>query len=239
MTKETNTTRHQPPKSIEAAIKSRRSIRAFLPDPVGDETLRDLLGLAARAPSGTNTQPWKVHVVRGEVRDQLCDEIVAAFLAGDQYSEEYSYAPDPWGEPYLGRRRATGWGLYGTLGIEKGDKEKMLAQHARNFRFFDAPVGLFITIDRGLELGSWVDIGLFMQTLMLAARGHGLDTCPQQAFAGFHAIIQKRLAIPDGEMVVCGMALGHADMSAPENQFAPDRVPVDEFARFVDDLTSN
>ncbi|WP_456387975.1 nitroreductase [Profundibacter sp.] len=237
MTKETNTTRHQPPKSIEAAIKSRRSIRAFLPDPVADETVRDLLNLAMRAPSGTNTQPWKVHVVRGAARDQLCDEVVAAFLAGDQYSEEYAYAPDPWGEPYLGRRRATGWGLYGALGIKKGDKEKMLAQHARNFRFFDAPVGLFITIDRGLELGSWVDTGLFMQTLMLAARGHGLDTCPQQAFAGFHAIIQKRLAIPADQMVVCGMALGYADMSAPENHFTPDRVPVDEFARFVDDLT--
>ena len=237
MSHETNTTRHQPSATIEDTIRSRRSIRAFLPDPVADDTVRELLELAARAPSGTNTQPWKVHVVRGAVRDQLCSEIVAAFLAGDQYSEEYAYAPDPWGETYLARRRATGWGLYGTLGIKKGDKDKMKAQHARNFEFFDAPVGLFITIDRGLELGSWLDLGLFLQTLMLAARGRGLDTCPQQAFAGFHTIIQNRLAIPAHEMVVCGVALGLADMSAPENQFSPDREPVGAFTRFVEGLT--
>lgn len=239
MTEETNASRHHSCATVEEAILSRRSIRAFLSDPVTDETIREILTLASRAPSGTNTQPWKVHVVRGAVRDQLCDEIVAAFMAGDQYSEEYAYAPDPWGEPYLARRRATGWGLYGTLGIEKGDKGKMVAQHARNFRFFDAPVGLFITIDRGLELGSWLDLGLFLQTLMLAARGRGLDTCPQQAFAGFHKIIQSRLAIPVDEMVVCGVALGFADMSAPENHFSPDRERVDQFARFVDDLASN
>lgn len=237
MNNNANTTRHQPCTSTEAAILSRRSIRAFLPNPVTDDTVREILALASRAPSGTNTQPWKVHVVRGAVRDQLCGEIVAAFLAGDQYSEEYTYAPDPWGEPYLARRRATGWGLYGTLGIKKGEKDKMKAQHARNFAFFDAPVGLFITIDRGLELGSWLDLGLFLQTLMLAARGCGLDTCPQQAFAGFHAIIQNRLAIPAHEMVVCGVALGFADMSAPENQFSPEREPVDGFARFVEGLT--
>ncbi len=225
--------------TLKNAIHQRRSIRAFLPDPVPDETIRALLALAACAPSGTNTQPWKVHVVRGAARDQLCDEIVAAFLAGDQYSEEYAYAPDPWGEPYLSRRRANGWGLYGALGIEKGEKAKMQAQHARNFKLFDAPVGLFITIDRGLELGSWLDIGLFMQTLMLAARGRGLDTCPQQAFAGFHKIIQKRLAIPAEQMVVCGMALGYADMSAPENHFTSEREPVELFTRFVDNLDNS
>jgi len=238
MTKETNASRHQPPQSVENAIRSRRSIRAYLPDPVADETVSDILELAARAPSGTNTQPWRAHVVRGAVRDQLCDEIEAAFLEGGHYSEEYAYAPDPWGEPYLARRRATGWGLYGTLGIVKGDKEKMQAQHARNFRLFDAPVGIFITIERGLELGSWLDIGLFLQNLMLAARGKGLDTCPQQAFAGYHAIIQKRLAIPDEEMVVCAVALGYADMSAPENHFTPEREPVTAFARFVDDFSA-
>lgn len=237
MAKETNSTRHHPPASIEAAILSRRSIRAFLPDPVSDDSITEILALAARAPSGTNTQPWKVHVVRGAVRDQLCGEIVEAFLAGDQYDEEYAYAPDPWGEPYLARRRATGWGLYGTLGIMKGEKAKMQAQHAHNFKFFDAPVGLFITIDRSLELGSWLDIGLFLQNLMLAARGKGLDTCPQQAFAGFHKIIQNRLAIPAAEMVVCGVALGRADMSAPENHFSPDREPVEAFARFVEEIT--
>lgn len=236
MSEETNASRQRPCETVEDAINSRRSIRAFLSDPVDDKTIREVLALASRAPSGTNTQPWKVHVVRGAVRDQLCDEIIAAFMAGDQYSEEYAYAPDPWGEPYLARRRATGWGLYGTLGIVKGDKDKMVAQHARNFGFFDAPVGMFITIDRELELGSWLDLGLFMQILMLAARGRGLDTCPQQAFAGFHKIIQNRLSIPADEMVVCGLALGFADMSAPENHFSPDREPVDTFTHFVDEL---
>ncbi len=230
-------TRPNPTKTVFEAILTRRSIRAFKPDPVSYETIRNLLELASRAPSGTNTQPWKVHVVRGAVRDQLCDEITSAFLAGDQYSEEYSYAPARWNEPYQSRRRANGWGLYGTLGIEKGDKDKMQAQHARNFNFFNAPVGLFITLDRDLELGSWLDLGLFMQTLMLAARGKGLDTCPQQAFAGFHSIIQQRLAIPAVEMVVCGLALGYADMSRPENHYSPERAPVEAFARFVDHLT--
>lgn len=236
MTNETNTDRQKPTKSAEEVILSRRSIRAFLSKPVADEQVKELLELAAHAPSGTNTQPWKVHVVRGTPRDQLCGEIEAAFMAGDQYSEEYLYGPTPWGEPYLSRRRANGWGLYGTLGIKKGDKQKMQTQHARNFQFFDAPVGIFITIDRDLKLGSWLDIGLFLQNLMLAARGKGLDTCPQQAFAGFHTIIQKRLAIPAQEMVVCGVALGYADMSAPENHYRTDREPVSSFARFVDRL---
>jgi len=226
--------RQRSPATVEAAILSRRSIRAFLPDPVKDETVREILTLAACAPSGTNTQPWNVYVVRGAVRERLCDEIVEAFLASKDYSEEYTYAPHRWDEPYQARRRATGWGLYGALGILKGEKDKMKAQHARNFRFFDAPVGMFITIDRGLELGSWLDIGLFLQTLMLAARGSGLDTCSQQAFAQYHEIIQNRLSIPKNEMVVCGVALGRADMSAPENHFTPNREPVGAFAHFVD-----
>lgn len=239
MNQETDATRHEPSAGMAQTIRSRRSIRSFLPDPVDDDTVQALLELASRAPSGTNTQPWKVHVVRGAARNQLCDEIVAAFLADADYSEEYDYAPTRWGAPYQSRRRATGWGLYGALGIEKGDTDRMQAQHARNFRFFDAPVGMFITIDRDLAVGSWVDIGLFLQTLMLGARGKGLDSCPQQAFARFHKIIQKRLAIPENEMVVCGFALGYADMSAPENHFVPDREPVAEFARFVDDLVAD
>jgi len=237
MTQEDNATRHQPPRTVQEAILSRRSIRAFLPDPVADDIIRDLLELAARAPSGTNIQPWKVHVVRGAARDQLCDEIVAAFLADADFSEEYDYSPERLDDVYMARRRANGWGLYGTLGIEKGDKKRMKAQHARNFRLFDAPVGIFLTIDRDLKSGSWLDNGLFLQTLMLAARGKGLDTCPQQAFARYHKIIQKRLAIPANEMLICGLALGYADMSAPENHYAPEREPVEVFGRFVDELS--
>ena len=232
-------TRSNPAETIIDAIQSRHSIRAFRPDPISDETVRELLELASRAPSGTNTQPWNVHVIRGPVRDQLCDEIEAAFLSNADYSEEYAYAPAHWNEPYQSRRRANGWGLYGVLGIEKGDKDRMKAQHARNFRFFNAPVGMFITIERSLELGSWIDIGLFLQTLMLAARGFGLDTCAQQAFACYHEIIQKRLAISDAEMVVCGVALGVADMGEPENGFVSLREPVAAFARFVDELDNS
>jgi len=231
----TSTPRNRPTPEAEAVIRSRRSIRAFLPDPVDEATVRDILELASLAPSGTNTQPWRVHVASGAVRDNLCGEITAAFLRGGEDQEEYAYAPTPWPDTYQARRRACGWGLYGTLGIAKGEKDRMQAQHARNFSFFDAPVGLFVTIERGLEYGSWLDIGLFLQTLMLAARARGLDTCPQQAFAGFHRIIQRRLQIPEREMVVCGVALGYADMNAPENHFQPARVPVDAFAVFHGD----
>lgn len=234
----TGVSRYKPTPETESTIRARRSIRAYLPDPVDDATVREILELAALAPSGTNTQPWRVHVVSGAKRDALCDELVAAFLKGGEYHQEYAYAPDPWPDIYQARRRACGWGLYGTLGIVKGEKDKMQAQHARNFKFFDAPVGLFITIQRELEYGSWLDIGLFLQNLMLAARAKGLDTCPQQAFAGFHKIIQQRLQIPAQEMVVCGVALGYADMSAPENRFQPAREPVDTFTVFHEDTTN-
>ncbi len=231
--------RPNPAQTVFDAIRTRNSIRAFKSDLVPDQTIRELLELASRAPSGTNTQPWKVHVVRGAARDRLCDEIETAFLTDANYSEEYAYAPTRWPEPYQSRRRANGWGLYGALGIAKGEKDRMKAQHARNFRFFDAPVGMFVTIERGLELGSWLDIGLFLQTLMLAARGFGLDTCAQQAFARYHEIIQKRLSIPAEEMVVCGVALGVADMGAPENSFVSEREPMDGYVRFVDTLDNS
>ena len=225
--------------AVDAAITSRRSLRAFLPTPVSRQTLEDILSVAARAPSGVNTQPWKVTVLTGAAKDALSQKILAAHdanaAAGSTGADvgEYEYYPTEWVSPYLERRRKVGWDLYGLLGIAKTDKARMHAQHGRNYRFFDAPVGLIFTIDRLLRQGSWLDYGMFLQNIMVAARGRGLDTCPQAAFIGFHKVIAEHLALPASEMVVCGMSLGHADPSAPENQLLTERAPVASFARFV------
>ena len=231
--------RDDEPASVTAweAIESRRSVRAYLPDPVDEATVRKLLELAARAPSGTNTQPWKVRALAGAAKDRLCEAVLAVRESGPQgppgqSSAEYSYYPTEWREPYIGRRRKIGWDLYGLLGIEKGDKDKMWAHFNLNYRFFDAPVGLMFTIDRDLELGSWLDYGMFLENIMVAARGLGLDTCPQAAWMQYPDAIAKALELPEEEMVVCGMALGYADHSEPEDALVTDREPVDSFARF-------
>jgi nitroreductase len=225
--------------AVDAAIASRRSVRAFLPTPVPRQTIEDILAVASRAPSGVNTQPWKVTVLTGQAKEALSQKILAAHdanaAAGSTGADvgEYDYYPTEWAPPYIDRRRKIGWDLYGLLGIAKGDKARMHAQHGRNYHFFDAPVGLIFTIDRVLRQGSWLDYGMFLQNVMTAARGRGLDTCPQAAFIGFHKIIAEHLALPASEMVVCGMSLGHADESAPENQLATEREPVAGFTRFV------
>ena len=225
--------------AVDAAIASRRSVRAFLPTPVPRQTIEDILAVASRAPSGVNTQPWKVTVLTGDAKDALSKKILAAHdanaAAGSTGADvgEYDYYPTEWAPPYIHRRRKIGWDLYGLHGITKGDKPRMHAQHGRNYSFFGAPVGLIFTIDRILRQGSWLDYGMFLQNVMTAARGRGLDTCPQAAFIGFHKIIAEHLALPASEMVVCGMSLGHADESAPENQLVTEREPVAGFTRFV------
>jgi nitroreductase len=223
--------------AVDAAITSRRSVRAYLPTPVPRETLEAILAVAARAPSGTNTQPWKVHVLSGGAKAELSRRILAAFndpAQRAQHSEEYAYYPTEWVSPYVDRRRKVGWDLYSLLGIGKADKAAMHAQHAKNYDFFGAPVGLIFTVDRVMRQGSWLDYGMFLQSIMVAARGRGLDTCPQAAFCQFHRIIAEQLALPPAEMVVCGMALGHADEQAVENSLVTEREPVAGFARFVD-----
>lgn len=222
--------------AVDAAIASRRSIRAFLPTPLSREEIAAILEVARRAPSGTNTQPWKVYVLTGAARDGLCDAVTAAYLdpaENARHKEEYVYYPREWKSPYIDRRRKVGWDLYALLGLQRENKEGMAAQHARNFRFFDAPVGLIFTIDRVMEQGSWLDYGMFLQNVMIAARGRGLDTCPQAAWTQFHRIIAQQLALPDNEMVVCGMALGIADESKIENSLVTEREPLDGFVRFV------
>jgi nitroreductase len=223
--------------AVDQAITSRRSIRAYLPTPVPRQTIEEILAVAARAPSGTNTQPWKVYVLTGAARQRLSASICAAHddpAQRAQHTEEYAYYPTEWRSPYVDRRRKVGWDLYSLLGIGKADKARMHAQHARNYAFFDAPVGLIFTIDRVMQQGSWLDYGMFLQSVMVAARARGLDTCPQAAFTQFHRIISQELNLPPEEMVVCGMALGHADPKAVENTLVTEREPVAGFARFME-----
>ncbi len=218
----------------DEAIATRRAVRAFLPTPVSRETVESLLAAASRAPSGSNIQPWKVRAVAGEVRDRLCRAVLAALDAdgAEAHQREWNYYPVRWREPYLGRRRKVGFDLYGLMGIARGDVEAMADQRRRNYEFFGAPVGLVFTLDEDLEIGSWLDLGIFIGTFVVAARGMGLDTCPQAAFADFHAILRRELGIPQNEIVICGMALGHADPAAPENRLVTDRAPPSQFATF-------
>ena len=221
--------------AVDAVLAARRSVRAFAATPVPREVVARILAVASRAPSGTNTQPWKVHVLSGAARAELSRRILAVYddpQALSAHREAYEYYPTDWVSPYLDRRRKIGWDLYGLLGIERGDKARMHAQHRRNFEFFGAPVGLMFTIDGRLRQGSWLDYGMFLQAVMLAARARGLDTCPQAAFLRFHRIILEHLGAPPEEQLVCGMSLGYADPQAPENRLVTERAPVSDFTRF-------
>jgi nitroreductase len=223
--------------AVDTAITSRRSMRAFLPDPVAREDIEQILAVAARSPSGTNTQPWKVHVLQGAAKTALSDAILAVHqdpALNREHTEEYAYYPREWTSPFIDRRRKVGWDLYALLGLTRENKAGMAAQHARNFRFFDAPVGLMFTIDRVMEQGSWLDYGMFLQSIMVAARGRGLDTCPQAAFTQYHKIIAQQLQLPANEMVVCGMALGWADTGKIENTLVTEREPLAGFVRFLE-----
>ena len=222
--------------TVEEAITGRRSIRAFLPKPVPREMIDRILRISARAPSGSNIQPWKVWVLEGEVKAALSRALIAEHEAGVEGTWPYAYYPRQWREPYLARRRACGFGLYAKVGIGKGDTAAMKEQHGRNFLFFDAPVGLLFTIDNDMEIGSWLDYGMFLQSIMVAAREFGLETCPQAAFAPRHQTIRRLVGIPDNEVLVCGIALGYADWSAKVNEFTPDRLKLEEFVQYVDKL---
>ena len=221
---------------VEEAISSRRSIRAFLPTPVPQQTIENILDTAARAPSGTNIQPWKTYMLTGDSLAGLSQAILKVYNdpeSAKDHTEEYAYYPREWVSPYIERRRKIGWDLYGLLGITRDDKQKMHHQHGRNYCFFDAPVGLMFTIDRVLEQGSWLDYGMFLQNIMIAASGIGLDTCPQAAFTPFHRVISEYLNIPETQSVVCGMSLGYADPNAVENSLTTEREPLDHWVTFL------
>ena len=229
------------PASVDAAIENRFSARAFLPTPVPRETLEDILRVARRAPSGTNAQPWKVYVLQGAKKDELVQKVCAAHDELRQHPEletkyraDYDYYPRHWVDPYLARRRQNGWSLYGLLGIAKGDKDAMHAQHQRNFRFFDAPVGFMFTLDRVMGQGSLVDYGMFLQSVMVAARARGLHTCPQAAWNDYASIVLPHIGASAEEMLVCGMSLGFADLAAPVNGYGTPREAVASFTHWVE-----
>ena len=222
---------------VDQVIRSRRSLRAFLPTPIAHEDIVAMLEVAARAPSGTNTQPWKVHVLTGEKLRSLSAAIMAAHNdpeVAKTHTEEYNYYPVEWRSPYIDRRRKVGWDLYALLGLGRDNKAGMHAQHGRNYQFFDAPVGFIFTIDRVMQQGSWLDYGMFLQNLMLAAKARRLDTCPQAAFTQYHRIIEQELHLPAEQMVVCGMSLGFADNSKIENTLRTERASVEDFVHFYE-----
>lgn len=231
-----NTNQHihyGPADSVSVAVNTRRSIRAFtdqMPEPA---VIESILASAARAPSGTNIQPWNVYVLTGDARQNLCDAVSEAFDDPEsKHDIEVPYYPQKWFEPYLARRRKIGWDLYGLLGIGKGEREKTHAQHRRNFQFFDAPVGMIFTLHRDLATGSWLDYGMFLQNIMLLAREAGLHTCAQAAWSDYHDIIRDQLDIDESYVVVCGMAVGYADESALVNTLVSEREPVSEFVTY-------
>ena len=224
--------------AVDEAITSRRSVRAFLPTPVAEDTVRELLAIAARAPSGTNLQPWLVHVLTGPAKARLSAAILRVFddpAALSQHRSEFEIYPNHWVSPYIDRRSKVGWDLYGRLGIAKGDRAGTHAHHARNFLFFDAPVGLIFTIDRNLGHASWIDYGIFMGNFMTAARARGLHTCPQLSFPQFHRVIGDCLGLPENQQVLCGMSLGYEDPAAPENGVRSERAPLEEWTWFHHD----
>lgn len=215
--------------TVKEAITSRKSTRAFLSKPVSLELIDELLLIAGTAPSGSNIQPWQVHVVSGAARDRLSADLLAAHQRKEPEQREYQYYPVNWRSPYIERRRATGWGLYGTLGIAKGDRESTARQHGRNFELFDASVVLIFTIDKDLGTGSWLDYGMFLQNIMIAARGCGLHTCPQAALANYPRIVKEHLRISDDKTIVCGMTIGYEDENNPINRFQPERIGLKAF----------
>lgn len=217
---------------VAQALRTRQSIRAFLPQAVDQATIEAILTLAATAPSGTNTQPWRVAVVTGESKVKLQTAIEAAFRANHAKSMEYKYYPDNWVSPYIERRRACGLQMYSTLEIKREDKQRQLDQWAANYRAFDAPVMLLFFIDKVMETGSYMDYGMFLQSIMLAAVEQGLGTCPQAALGEFPQIVKEQLGYSDDQVLLGGMALGYPDMSALVNSYRTPREPVESFTKF-------
>ncbi len=219
--------------ATEAAILSRRSVRGYLPTPVARADVEHLLDVAARAPSGTNMQPWRVIALAGDDLARFCAAVTDAFTSGAEPAGiEQPYYPSPLFEPYLARRRKIGWDLYGHLGIGRGEYDKMRAHVVRNLHYFGAPVGLICTIDRRMRIGSWIDYGMFLENICIAARARGLDSCAMAVFAEFPRSVRAALAVGEENMVVCGMAIGHEDTAAPANRLATERVPAAEFTEF-------
>jgi nitroreductase len=200
------------------AIQTRKSTRAYLARDVAQEDIEHILNTAARAPSGVNTQPWKVAVVKGKTKQQITDALIQARQAAREPEPDYAYYPDEWKDPYRMRRIACGKALYSALGIEKGDKHAQMQAWENNYRFFGAPLGLFFFIDQQLNKGSWLDMGMFIENVMLAAVGHGLATCPQASLADYPTMVREILGFEQQFQLICGMSLGYEDPNQPVNQ---------------------
>ena len=216
------------------AMRARKSVRAFLKRPVERDTISRMLEAARWAPSGTNTQPWQVIVTRGETKQRVCAALQNAYNAGVEPRMDYAYYPEEWREPYLSRRRACGLQLYETLGIRREDAARRRAQWIANYRAFDAPVALFYFLDSRMDKGSFMDCGMFIQSVMLAALDEGLSTCPQAALVEYPALVREILGIEPDRTLVCGMAVGSADTADPVNGYRTRREPVEAFTRFLD-----
>ncbi|MEI9995679.1 MAG: nitroreductase [Rhizomicrobium sp.] len=219
--------------NVSEALATRKSIRAFRADPVPRAVIEEILLKAARAPSGGNLQPWKIHVLTGAARDELVRRTKARMAVHPRGGvPEYHIYPPELTEPYRTRRFTVGEQMYATIGIPREDKAARLMQFVRNWDFFGAPAGLIVSIDRQMQQGQWADLGMFLQSVMLLAREHGLHTCAQEAWAPFHEVIRDYLAVPANEMIFCGMAIGHADEAAPINSLVSERAPLAEWAVF-------
>ena len=219
--------------NVNEALKSRKSVRAFLDREVSTGQVTAILESARWAASGTNAQPWEVVVLSGESKAALCREIGELFDAGIRGKMEYNYYPVDWKEPFKARRVACGMALYSALGIQRDDLERRKSQWAANYRAFDAPVVLLFFMDRGLETGSYLDVGMFIQSIMLAALDQGLATCPQASLGEYPETVKRHAGYDDRHVLVCGMALGYEDCSDPVNHYRTTREEVSAFTRFL------
>jgi nitroreductase len=216
------------------AIRTRKSIRAFKPDPVSRATMDRLLEISQRAPSGTNTQPWHTYVCAGAVKRAISDDVIGEARSGKGKSyADFGYYPAKWSDVHNARRRDLGWALFGLLGIKKGDREASTRQSLRNFEFFDAPVGLFVTTDAYLGQGNWADVGMYIQSIMLAAKGLGLETCPQAAWVPYQETVFRHLGVPSDQCLVTGMSIGYPRDDAIENTLVSDREDIRNVVKYV------
>jgi nitroreductase len=219
--------------AVDGVIRARTAVRRFLDRPVDKKLVADILDVARAAPSNSNTQPWRVHAIAGEVRRALTDALGEAHAhRQENYTPCYKHLPDVLSEQFRARQNTFAAEYYGCLGIQRADAAARAHQTGQNFRFFGAPVGFIFTIDCTLERGSWLDYGMFLQNIMIAAKARGLDTCPQISFVKYQEIIRAHLSIPANDTVVCGMSMGYADKTEQVNSLRLPREPVEAFCTF-------
>jgi nitroreductase len=220
--------------SFDTLVASRHSVRAYVPEPVPEALLQQILRSARQAPSGANLQPGAFVAVRGAARQRLTQSLVQAFRAGQQEQEDYAYFPQPMPAQLRRRQVAAARALYGALGLERADRAGRDLQFERNFAFFDAPVALLVTIERSFGSGGYMDLGMSLYGLMLAAQAHGLSSCAIGAMASYPQLIRRVLQLEDSQTLVCGLALGYADRCADVNRTLTARCELDDYFRVIE-----